>query len=68
MMKNEKSSDRQGWRAEWIKEGGPQMNTSITYILNEIEDKPFQNNGIGITSIPKDKGKYFFRKHNLQNL
>ena len=35
-MKNKKAPDRRGWRAEWIKEGGPEMIKSITYILNEI--------------------------------
>ena len=25
MVKNKKAPDRQGWRAEWIKEGGPEI-------------------------------------------
>ena len=58
------------------KERGPEMIKSITYILNEIEDKqtiPKQWNDINITSIPKNKEKdlkkgTILRKHNLQNL
>ena len=76
MMKNKKAPDRQGWRAEWIKEEGPEMIKSITYILNEIEDKqtiPKQWNDISITSIPKkkrlkDPKGTILRRSNLQNL
>ena len=30
MTKNKRAPDRQGWRAEWIKEGGPEMIESFT--------------------------------------
>ena len=36
-LKNNKASDRLGWRAEWIKEGGEEMIKSLSILFNRIE-------------------------------
>ena len=38
-MKNKKASDRYGWKAEWIKNGGKEMNKSLTVLYNRTEEE-----------------------------
>ena len=36
-LKNKKASDRLGWRAEWLKEGGEEIVKSLSILFNRIE-------------------------------
>ena len=36
-LKNKRASDRLGWRAEWLKEGGEEIVKSLTILFNWIE-------------------------------
>ena len=36
-LKNKKASDRLGWRAEWLKEGGEEIVKSLSNLFNRIE-------------------------------
>ena len=38
-LKNKRASDRSGWRAEWLKEGGEEIVKSISILFNRIERK-----------------------------
>ena len=35
--KNKRASDRLGWRAEWLKEGGEEIVKSLSILFNRIE-------------------------------
>ena len=39
-LKNKRASDRLGWRAEWLKEGGEEIVESLSILFNRIEKKP----------------------------
>ena len=36
-LKNKRASDRLGWRAEWLKEGGEEIVKSLSILFNRIE-------------------------------
>ena len=36
-IKIKKASDRYGWKAEWIKNGGKEMSKSLSVLYNRIE-------------------------------
>ena len=38
-MKNKKSSDRYGWKAEWIKNREKEVSESLTVLYNRIEEE-----------------------------
>ena len=38
-IKIKKASDRYGWKAEWIKDEGKEMNKSLTVLYKRIEKK-----------------------------
>ena len=38
-IKIKKASDRYGWKAEWIKNGGKDMSKSLTVLYNRIEEE-----------------------------
>ena len=43
-MKNKKTVDRLGWKADWIKEGGEEMVKCLYILFNRIKQKiKYQN-------------------------
>ena len=38
-MENKNASNRYGWKAEWIKNGGKEMGKSLTELYNRIEEE-----------------------------
>ena len=56
MMRNKRAPDRRGWRAEWIKNGGEEIENSPVKLFNRMEREntiPIQWNQIIIRSIHK---------------
>ena len=44
-LKNKRASDRLGWRAEWLNEGGEEIVKSLSILFNRIENKKHSCNG-----------------------
>ena len=56
LMRNKRSGNRQGWRAEWIKNVGDEMTNSLVKLFNGMEIKntiPHQWNQLFIRSLHK---------------
>ena len=57
MMRNKRAPDRKGWRVEWIKNGGEEMESSLVKLFNRMERENYttslQWNRIIIRSIHK---------------
>ena len=60
MMRNKRAPVRRGWRAEWIKNGGEEIENSLVKLFNRMEREntiPIQWNQIIIRSIHKKGSK-----------
>ena len=60
MMRNKRAPDRRGWRAEWLKNGGEEIENSLVKLFNRMEREntiPLQWNQILIRSIHKNGPK-----------
>ena len=56
IMRNKRAPDRRGWRAEWLKNGGEEIEDSLVKLFNRMEREntiPLQWNEILIRSIHK---------------
>ena len=59
-LKRKKAADRQGWKSEWVLEGGPEMITSLQILFSRIQEErkmPDQWNKMTIRTIHKKGSK-----------
>ena len=59
-LKRKKAADRQGWKSEWVLEGGPEMISSLQILFSRIQEErqmPDQWNKMTIRTIHKKGSK-----------
>ena len=64
-IKRKKAGDRLGWKAEWIKEGGKEMEKSLAVLFNRIEEEweiPKEGQLTTIKSVRKKRNQNKLKK------
>ena len=65
-LKNKRVSDRLGWRAEWLQQGGEEIVKSLSFLSNRLEREQrtlIQCRQKTIKSIYKDGNKAIISEH-----